>query len=137
MTTTPRTELEEAEHRIIGQTREQAITEIGADRYNQLISVFVEAHKNDPGTIGNPLQLDEPTCGTEYRPGHRDGRCSLPPGHPPIPRSGTYYQHANPDTGWWWNTLPAARCGKPDAHEPHVTNLGRWCAGHATPYAAS
>lgn len=54
-----RTELEEAEHRIIGQTREQAIAEVGADRYNELITVFVAAHKDDPGTIGNPLALDD------------------------------------------------------------------------------
>lgn len=52
-------DLAEAERRIIHQTREQAIAEIGADRYNQLITVYVAAHKDDPGTIGNPLVIDD------------------------------------------------------------------------------
>lgn len=52
-------DLAEAERRILNQTREQAIAEIGADRYNQLITVYVDAHRNDPGTIGNPLVIDD------------------------------------------------------------------------------
>lgn len=68
-------------------------------------------------------------CRAEYQPGHRDGWCSFPPGHPPLPHNGTYYQHGNEQTGWWWNTHLPAHCGKPDSHEPHVTDLGKWCDG--------
>jgi hypothetical protein len=70
-------------------------------------------------------------CGREYRPGHRDsGKCGFPLDHPPLAHSGTFYQHGNEQTGWWWNERLPARCGKPDSHEPHVTDLGNWCAGH-------
>jgi len=68
-------------------------------------------------------------CHHEYQPGHRDGWCSFPPGHPPIAHSDTLYQHGNEQTGYWWNNLFPAPCEDPVDHEPHVTTLGKWCDG--------
>lgn len=74
---------------------------------------------------------EPPLCPSSMRIGS-PVRCSHPHGHPPIARSGTYYQHAHHNSAFW-NDLMAARCGTTDEHDPHVTSTRNWCAGRPLP----